>query len=316
MGPASGSPGALVPGPARRRAGRIGSRGAPARGTRRGTWRSAARMSRIPWARAGSRMRPLARSTSVGLREGLRRPFFETVGPWPYSSTATVSLKTRTLSWTSLRLRALRSRTSASRPRRAHSSKTSVVRVPASSRRVMRSAAGWSVTSTTAPNSDSSDYRWRCASYASLSGADKDRQLTRTPPRGGGRAGPGDCRAARACPRHPSDGSQRRGSRRCGRGTRGTRVRAGSHRRPAAGAVLPGRRDRGIPRRRGSREGRVGPRGGTAGTADRSGSTSRPSESRETLIDLEDRVRALDGSLDVVQAPGGGVRIGVEIPCE
>ena len=36
----------------------------------------------------------------------------------------------------------------------------------------------------------------------------------------------------------------------------------------------------------------------------------------ETLIDLEDRVRALGGSLDVVQAPGGEVRIRVEIPCE
>ena len=36
----------------------------------------------------------------------------------------------------------------------------------------------------------------------------------------------------------------------------------------------------------------------------------------ETLIELEDRVRALDGRLGVIRAPGGGVRIGVEIPCE
>jgi signal transduction histidine kinase len=36
----------------------------------------------------------------------------------------------------------------------------------------------------------------------------------------------------------------------------------------------------------------------------------------ETLIDLADRVRAQGGSLDVVQAPGGEVRIRVEIPCE
>lgn len=36
----------------------------------------------------------------------------------------------------------------------------------------------------------------------------------------------------------------------------------------------------------------------------------------ETLIDLEDRVRALDGRLDVTRTPDGGVRIGVEIPCE
>jgi signal transduction histidine kinase len=32
-------------------------------------------------------------------------------------------------------------------------------------------------------------------------------------------------------------------------------------------------------------------------------------------VDLEDRVGALDGRLDVERAPDGGVRIRAEIPC-
>jgi hypothetical protein len=35
----------------------------------------------------------------------------------------------------------------------------------------------------------------------------------------------------------------------------------------------------------------------------------------EGLLELEDRVGALDGNLAVEQAPGGGVRIRAEIPC-
>jgi signal transduction histidine kinase len=35
----------------------------------------------------------------------------------------------------------------------------------------------------------------------------------------------------------------------------------------------------------------------------------------EGLLDLEDRVGALDGHLAVERAPGGGVRIRAEIPC-
>jgi len=35
----------------------------------------------------------------------------------------------------------------------------------------------------------------------------------------------------------------------------------------------------------------------------------------EGLLDLEDRVGALDGRLTVERAPGGGVRIRAEIPC-
>src|SRR5215217_6482296 len=38
--------------------------------------------------------------------------------------------------------------------------------------------------------------------------------------------------------------------------------------------------------------------------------------SPEALVDLEDRVGALDGRLEVLHQPGGRVRIRAEIPCE
>jgi signal transduction histidine kinase len=41
-----------------------------------------------------------------------------------------------------------------------------------------------------------------------------------------------------------------------------------------------------------------------------------PQQARAGLLDVADRVGALDGELDVAGAPGGGVRITAELPCE
>jgi signal transduction histidine kinase len=42
----------------------------------------------------------------------------------------------------------------------------------------------------------------------------------------------------------------------------------------------------------------------------------RDGDTPEDLVDLEDRVGALDGRLEVVHGPGGRVRIRAEVPCE
>jgi signal transduction histidine kinase len=43
---------------------------------------------------------------------------------------------------------------------------------------------------------------------------------------------------------------------------------------------------------------------------------TREGDAPEDLIDLQDRVGALDGRLEVLHEPGGHVRIRAEVPCE
>jgi signal transduction histidine kinase len=43
---------------------------------------------------------------------------------------------------------------------------------------------------------------------------------------------------------------------------------------------------------------------------------TRDGDAPDKLIDIEDRVGALDGRLEVLHQPGGRVRIRAEIPCE
>ena len=199
LGPASGSPHPLVPGPARGRAGRVGSR----RGAceRRSPGHLPIRCSGLPtpWARAGSRTpRPLDRSTLRRLREGPRRPFCGTVKLSPISSTAPVSSTTRNSSWTSRRPPALRSRTSACRP-----SAYTARRPPLLPRPHHRGGGcGASPAGARPPRrcrtSASSEYplalRLLRPFFPEPIRIIKSRG---TPPRSGCRTGPGDCRATR-----------------------------------------------------------------------------------------------------------------------
>ena len=171
LAPAPGPPDALVARPARRRAGRVASTRTSAGGDRRDAGRPGPR-NRIPHRRGPIRRRAWAPCRSRPRGRSCRdatRPR----GPTPSrSSSIDPTCSTiRSSSRRSRRLRGSLSRTSASRPRRAHRSRISACRAPGSSKQATPSGAGSSAISTTGLSSVSSGSRSHCASCARSSEA-------------------------------------------------------------------------------------------------------------------------------------------------
>ena len=232
-GSAPGPPHAIVPRSAGRRAGRIGS----TRGLRDGLAEALGDAElELAYPVGEDRFADGAggRSTSVCWTVAPRRRWCEKAGPSRLFSTGPTSSTTRAHRRSCVG--APRARERAPAGRGAGSARGSPLLARVSSRRATPSAAGSSAISTTAPSNASSGCRSGCASCPRARSR-RGRPSRGASRRGRGRARAGNRRAASARSWHPPGRSQRRGSGRRGRGPCGRG--SGSHRRPAAGAVLP-----------------------------------------------------------------------------
>ena len=215
-------------------------------------------------------------------------------------------LGTRTSSARSPRPHGWAWRTSACRPRRAPSSRTCAPRAPGSSRPGTRSGAASSSTSTTARSSAWSALPWGSGSTRSRLEARRRRRGRGAARRGGGGAARRDRRAARA--RSPGLYPARARRPRTGRCLRGPGGGGSASARvgvPPNGLPAAGRGAAYACRRR-------GPTGPVRVQAALEGDLRRRRRGRRAgrdLVDLEDRVGALGGTL-VVDGAAGRVRSG------